>query len=203
MEQETAPTGEDVRQLATRSALIGAAVTAVMIGVLAAMGRVWWCTCGEVYLWSGEIWSQHNSQHLADPYVFTHMLHGLVFYGALRLAMGPARPVLMFAIAMVAEAAWEIAENTPMVINRYRESTISLDYFGDSIVNSTGDLWAMALGFWFTRAVDWKISVGVFIAVEVALLLTIRDSLLVNVIMLISPVDAIRDWQMAGAPASP
>lgn len=183
-----------------RVAGIGAGVTAVMIGVLAAMGRVWWCKCGQLTPWSGEIWSEHNSQHLIDPYVFTHMLHGVVFYGVLRLILGADRPTLMFALAMLVEAAWEIAENTPMVINRYRESTISLDYFGDSIVNSTGDLWAMALGFAFTRVVDWKVSVGVFVAVEVALLLTIRDSLIVNVIMLVWPLDAIKEWQMAGAP---
>lgn len=197
MEQEAS------RRAVLQSVGIGAAITAVMIAVLAAMGRVWWCTCGELTPWSGEIWSQHNSQHLADPYVFTHMLHGVVFYGALRLVMGADRPTAMFVIAGLVEAAWEIAENTPMVIDRYRESTISLDYYGDSIINSAGDLWAMWLGFAFTRLVDWRVSVGAFIAVEVILLLTIRDSLLVNVIMLITPIDAIKEWQLAGAPGSP
>ncbi len=183
-----------------QSVAAGAIVTAVMTAVLFGMGRVWWCSCGQLNPWSSDIWSLHNSQHVADPYVFTHMLHGVIFFFALRLALGADKLLIHFAAALSLEAAWEIAENTPMVINRYRESTVSLDYFGDSIINSIGDLWAMALGFWFARWAGWKISLGVFILFEVALLLTIRDSLLVNVIMLISPIDAIREWQMGGAP---
>ena len=135
--------------------------------------------------------------------MFTHVLHGVVFYGLFRLALGEGEVLYGFAGSLVLETVWEIAENTPMVIDRYRESTISLDYFGDSVVNSMGDLWACVLGFWFARAAGWRISLGVFVAFEAALLLTIRDSLLLNVLMLLAPVDAIRDWQMAAAPASP
>lgn len=183
-----------------RSLALGAGVTAVMVVVLRLMGRSWWCRCGQLAPWSGQIWSEHNSQHLVDPYVFTHMLHGVVFFAVLRLVLGADRLFPKFAVALVIEAAWEIAENTPMVIDRYRESTVSLGYQGDSIVNSMGDLWACALGFWFATRVSWKVSLATFVAVELALLLAIRDSLVVNVIMLVWPIEAIKQWQLAGAP---
>lgn len=194
------PSNSAVNPEVVRSLSIGAAVTVVMMVVLKAMGRVWWCQCGRLDPWSSDIWSLHNSQHLADPYLFSHVLHGVLFYGALRLVLGADRLVIRSTIAMILEAAWEIAENTPMVINRYREATISLDYFGDSVINSAGDLWACALGFWITRKLPWWGSVALFVAFEVLLLVWIRDSLIVNIIMLVAPIDGIREWQMAGAP---
>lgn len=169
-------------------------------GVLFAMGRVPWCKCGSPVPWSWEVWSMHNSQHLLDPYAFTHMLHGVVFAGALYVALGSYRDKLGFAVALVIEAAWEILENTPMVIDRYRENTASLDYFGDSIANSVADLGWCALGYVIARRVGWKWSVAGFLAVELILAATIRDTLMLNVLMLIWPVDAVRDWQLAGAP---
>src|SRR5262245_22437002 len=106
---------------------------------LAAMGRVWWCEAGDTALWSGDIWTRHNSQHLADPYTISHVLHGIALYGALWLLLRRrAGPVVRIAIALAIEVAWELIENTDTMIERYRAVTISLDYYGDSIVNSLG-----------------------------------------------------------------
>lgn len=178
-------------------------VAAVAAGVLFAMGRVAWCACGSPVPWSWEIWSQHNSQHLLDPYAFTHVLHGVVFAGALFLVLGGPRrdgSPLGIALAALLEAAWEVLENTPMVIDRYRENTASLDYFGDSVANSVADVGWCALGYVIARRVGWKASLAGFLAVEAVLLLAIRDSLLLNVLMLLWPLDAVRAWQLAGAP---
>ncbi len=187
-------------------------VTLGMVGVLWAMGRRAWCACGRAVPWSFDVWSSHNSQHLVDPYTLSHVLHGVVFFWALSAAWGAARggaaaaaarDRLGFALGMVAEAAWEIAENTPAVIERYRETTASLDYYGDAVLNSVGDLWACAAGWWVARRIGWRASVALFVGVELLMIATIRDSLLLNVLMLAWPVDAIKAWQLAGAPGSP
>jgi Protein of unknown function (DUF2585) len=167
--------------------------------VLFEMGRVWWCECGEPFLWSGDIWCMHNSQHLADPYSFSHMLHGLIFawviYWIKPLRKLPFAWRLIPATAL--EAGWEIFENTPLVINRYREATMALGYSGDSIGNSLGDLACCIFGFLIASGVRWYWSLAIFLATELGMLVMIRDNLTLNVIMLIYPIEAIQQWQMA------
>jgi hypothetical protein len=161
-------------------------------------GHVWWCACGSPVPWAWDIWSRHNSQHLVDPYTLTHVLHGIVFYALFRVAL-PRAPVPTRALCTTGlEALWEMLENSHWVIDRYRAETISLDYFGDSIVNSMSDVAACLAGFVIAAKLPWKASLAIFIAVELVLLLWIRDNLTLNVIMLVAPLDAIRRWQMAG-----
>jgi hypothetical protein len=159
------------------------------------LGRTLWCKCGGLSPWSWEIYSQHNSQHLIDPYFFTHVLHGFIFFGALWPLRHRLSERVRMMTAFVIEAAWEILENSPIIIERYREATISLDYYGDSIANSVSDLLACLLGYVIASRIRWYYSVTIFIVVELGLLLTIRDSLLLNVIMLVYPSDAILQWQ--------
>lgn len=164
------------------------------------MGRTPTYKYGGVSLWSGDIWSNQNSQQVADPYTFTHVLHGLIFYAILQLVAKKLLTSTKFFIAFAAECAWEIFENTDLVVNHYRAVTISLDYFGDSIINSIFDVAAMAIGFLAAAKMRIAYSVALFFVVEAALLLTIRDTLILNIIMLIAPIDAIKNWQMQGMP---
>ncbi|WP_286177592.1 DUF2585 family protein [Rhodopirellula sp. JC639] len=173
-----------------------ALIATSMAIVLWRMGRTPWCECGGDSPWSGEIVSRHNSQHLIDPYSFTHVLHGILFFAVL----WPLRHWLnararLIAAALV-EAGWEILENTPMIIERYRQATISLDYYGDSIANSVADLLACLAGYMIASRLRWYYSLALLVVVEAVLLATIRDSLLLNIIMLVWPNDAIREWQM-------
>ncbi len=164
------------------------------------MGRLPLGPDGRFGLWESNIWSAAMSQRLADPYSFSHVLHGLVFYAGLRLA-APQLPLAYRALAAVAlEAGWEVLENSPVIIKRYREATIALGYEGDSILNSVSDIVMMAGGFWLAARLKASWSVAVFVALELGMLVTLRDNLTLNVIMLVSPIDAIREWQMAGAP---
>ncbi len=163
--------------------------------VLLAMGRVPICTCGYIKLWHGETISSENSQHLTDWYTPSHLLHGLIFYAALsplavRLAVGWRR-----LIATIVECAWEIAENTNAVIERYREVTISLDYYGDSVINSVFDIFAMIAGFWLARRIPVRASVAILLGFELLTAYVISDGLALNVLMLVYPLDAVRMWQ--------
>lgn len=179
-----------------RHALAAAVVVAAMAAILTAMGRTWWCAAGDTNLWSSEVWSRHNSQHLVDPYTFTHALHGLVFYALVWLAVGSrVGTVVRWWIGFGVEVAWEVLENTDALIERYRGTTVSLDYFGDSIVNSIGDVLAYVAGYWFAGVVPVLASIATFVAVDVALVLWIRDSLVLNVVMLLYPIEALREWQ--------
>jgi hypothetical protein len=184
----------------TRRSLPG--VLAIALGILvslALMGRVWWCQAGDLRPWSWDVWSRHNSQHLLDPYSLSHVQHGLGLYLLLTALLGRRLPshwrVLTVAIV---EAAWEIVENTNWMIERYRETTISLEYYGDSILNSLGDYTTCLLGVLLASRLRWWATVGLFAALELISVLWIRDSLLLNILMLIHPVDAVRQWQMAG-----
>lgn len=166
---------------------------------LRGMGRTWWCTVGDVRVWSGDIWTAHNSQHIVDPYTLTHVLHGVALYGLLWLALGNRlSPAGRFPIAIALQAVWEVLENTNMVIERYRETTISLNYYGDSVANSLADMLACAVGYVAAAVLPTAVSVLGFVAVDVFLLWWIRDSLALNVLMLLYPIDAVHDWQARG-----
>jgi len=156
---------------------------------------------GKFGLWDGNIWSSENSQRLADPYSFSHIVHGISFYAVLWLLARklPVRQRLLIALAL--EAGWEMLENSPFIINRYREATISLGYVGDSVLNSLSDILMMTIGFLFAFRVPWHVSVAAVIIMEIGCALWVRDNLTLNIIMLIHPFDAIKHWQMAGAPA--
>lgn len=182
-----------------RHAAALAALLVVTGAILAAMGRPWWCRAGDRALWSGDVWSRHNSQHLVDPYTITHVLHGIALYGVLwagfrRRASPPARA----AIAVAIETAWEIVENTDAMIERYRAATISLDYYGDSVANSLGDIVAFVVGYLAAGVMPVWLSALGFFAVDALLVFWIRDSLLLNILMLLYPIDAVKVWQMSG-----
>lgn len=168
----------------------------LMLVVLRLEGRIWWCACRTPTPFSANVNSSHNSQHLFDPYSFSHLLHGVVFFWAIRLLLPRLKPGTQLLIAMAIEAGWEVLENSPMVIERYRAATSSLGYSGDSVVNSAGDLLSCAAGYFLARAVGWKGSLGIFLLIELTMLWLIRDNLTLNVVMLIYPIDAIKQWQL-------
>ncbi len=164
-----------------------------------AMGHPLICKCGYVKLWHGGRGDSEMSQHLTDWYTYSHVLHGIIFYWLLSvIAKGRLSVAARLMIATLIEGGWEIFENTPFIINRYRSVTISRDYFGDSIVNSTGDILAMLVGFLLASRLPAWVTVLLLIATEVILLALIRDNLALNVIMLIHPMDWIKQWQLGG-----
>jgi len=189
-----------LRAVRRRARLFDAAAILVLIvavaGLELAMGRTPAYSRGPIRLWSGDINSAENSQQLLDPYSFTHVSHGVVFYALTRLALGPQRVMLRAIVAIAAEAAWEVYENTDTVINRYRTATIALGYYGDSIINSVLDVVACGLGFVLAWKLPPRVTVAGVIVLEIALALTIRDNLTLNIVMLLHPVDAIRRWQL-------
>jgi hypothetical protein len=166
--------------------------------VLLAQGRTPWCACEAWTPWSFDIQTKHNSQHLFDPYSFTHLLHGVVGFG-LTAVLPRAVPMwARLALVAVFESVWELVENSPTVIDKYRTATISLDYYGDSVANSMSDIVCCVLGFTLASRLRWWQAVLLFVAVEATLLLWVRDSLVVNLIMLISPIEALKAWQARG-----
>ena len=174
-------------------------VALVLIGTaygLHVQGRPWFCSCGYLLAWSGDPSSPDTSQHLLDPYSFTHVLHGFAFYGILSWVAASLAPPLRLALAVALEGVWEIVENSDFVIRRYREGTAALGYEGDAIVNSLGDMAACGFGFVLAYHLGARRTLVLFAATEVVLLAWIRDSLLLNVLMLIYPVEAIKAWQM-------
>jgi hypothetical protein len=169
----------------------------LMILTLYLLGRLWWCKLGDYSIYINEAWnSSHTSQHFLDPYTFTHILHGVMFFWLASLIFSRLSVAWQFTIAIFAEAAWEVLENSNFIIEKYRENTASLDYFGDSIFNSVGDLVACAVGFWVTLKLGWWKSLIFFLLVEIILLWWIRDGLLLNILMLIYPLDSVKNWQM-------
>jgi hypothetical protein len=170
-------------------------IVAASVALLLAMGRPPICTCGTIDLWVNQSDSPETSQMLADWYSPSHVIHGFLFYAFLWLVARRRSIEDRFLIALLAEIAWEILENTDWAINRYREATIAIGYTGDSILNTVSDIGMMALGFWLARKLPVWVTVIAAIGLELAALLAVRDNLTLNVWMFLFPTDAVRAWQ--------
>ena len=182
----------------SRAALWVILILAATAAILLAMGRPPICTCGTIALWEPSASSPRTSQMLADWYSPSHLVHGFLFYAALWWA-ARSRPVEQrFLVALLVEIGWEIIENTPLIINRYREATAAIGYTGDSVINSLSDAAMMAIGFLAARKLPLWASVAIVVVLEVVPAIVIRDNLTLNVLMLLAPSDSIRAWQ-AGA----
>ena len=166
-----------------------------MLFLLRIQGRVWWCKQGDYSPWSSEIFGSHNSQHFIDPYSFTHVLHGILFFWIISLIFKKMPFAWQFVLSVLIEAGWEVLENSTFIIERYRAATISLDYFGDSIINSFSDVLCCGLGCWIAYKLKFWRSLAFFLITEILLIIFIRDSLLINILMLVYPLDVIKNWQ--------
>ena len=171
-------------------------VVLMMIVLLRAQGRLFLCACGYFDIWISETCSSNNSQQLFDPYSFTHVLHGFLFFWLIALLFRRLTASWQFWLALLLESAWEVFENTSFVINKYRTETAALGYQGDTVVNSLGDLACALVGFLVARRLGLRRSLIVFLLLELVLMLWIHDSLLLQILMLIRPVEAIKSWQM-------
>lgn len=196
MPGRASPSGPAVPWTALAGSVAAVVLTAA---VLHAMGRPLICPCGTVKLWHGSANSSETSQHLSDPYTFSHVIHGVLFYALIRLAGHRRRAGFTFGqgllIATALESAWEIFENSPAIIGRYRAATIALGYQGDSVLNSVSDILAMMTGFATAAGLPPVASIGIVLLIEGGLAYLIRDNLSLNIIMLMHPFEAIRAWQ--------
>lgn len=184
----------------TAALVIGGLLLAQMVALLG-LGRLPICACGDIKLWHGITHSAENSQHLTDWYTLSHVVHGFLFYVILRLVLPSASLPLLLVLAVAIETSWEVIENTSFVIERYRAETISLNYFGDSIVNSLVDTVAMIAGFAAASWIPAWLSVILVVLLEIVPLIAIRDNLTLNIIMLLYPFEMIHQWQ-AGSPSA-
>ncbi len=166
------------------------------IALLLSLGRLPFCKCDKIALWSGDINGPENSQQIVDPYSFTHVIHGLAFYGALHLIAPQVALPARLLIAVGVESGWEVLENTNFTIDRYREDTVSYGYYGDSILNSISDIIMMVIGFYLAAKLKPWHTVALIVLIEIILALTIRDGLLINIIMLIWPLEWLKNWQL-------
>lgn len=182
----------------TRAWLVAGALFVLLGAILFAMGRPPICPCGTISLWHGTVQSNQNSQQIADWYSFSHVIHGFLFFGLSRLLMPRAPLWAALAVAIAVEGAWEILENSPVIIDRYREVTMAYGYSGDSILNSLSDTLFMTLGFLAASRMRWWATVAIAILFELFTLWAIRDNLTLNVLMLVSPVEAVKQWQADG-----
>ncbi len=171
-------------------------VSLAMVLLLRAEGRQFFCSCNRFLIWVGDTCSSSNSQQLFDPFSFTHILHGFLLFWIISLVFRRMAPQWQITLAILGEAAWEVFENSAFVINRYRTETAALGYEGDTIVNSFGDLLCAIVGFLIARQLGFRCSLIVFLALEVILVVLIRDSLLLEILMLIRPITVIKLWQL-------
>ena len=195
----TAATGERPEALRSSAIWLGVALAILVIQILSEhyMGRLWICSCWEIKLFEPSVHSSGNSQHISDWYTPSHIIHGFIFYGLGFLLLRRFPIAARFAVATLLEAGWEILENSPIIIERYRSVTASYGYEGDSILNSALDTLAMAAGFVFAARAPVWLTLVIAIGFEIATAVIIRDNLALNIVMLIWPIDAIRQWQSA------
>ncbi len=176
--------------------IVALGMLVVATWVLYSEGRRWWCSCGDPSLWMSDAWGSHTSQHLLDPYSFTHFSHGLALWGLLWFSSDRLSLLWRAVAALSLEGLWEVVENSSWVIDRYRDATAAVGYTGDTIFNAHGDIASCGLGLFVAHRLGWRRSLAIFILIEIILLVWIRDSLVLNVIMLLCPIDAIRSWQV-------
>jgi len=173
-------------------------VIALTAAVELSLGRSLLGPDGRFGWWSGDIWSSENSQRVADPYSFSHVIHGILFFAGLWLVARRLPRRHRFLIALLIEAGWEVLENSPLIIDRYRAATISIGYVGDSVLNSCSDVLMMSLGFLLASRLRVAWSVAAVVAMELGCLFWVRDNLTLNIIMLVHPIEALKAWQAAG-----
>ena len=199
LRRESARAASTKRLSAWQAATAALLLLALTVAILLAMGRSPICPCGTVEMWVGETASPKTSQQLSDPYTFTHLEHGALFCG-LAWAIGRirGRPLPLgigFLLATGVECAWEVFENTPLVIERYRTATAALGYTGDSVVNSVSDIAAMMLGYAVASRLPWWATAAALVVTELALGYAVRDNLALNLLMLLHPLESVRAWQ--------